>query len=74
MNFKKQLDWNGERELTPQEAIKICDYYCAEMGKMKDWVKENSIDKDDAAVLDTVTYEALSRIFKEEILNGDINY
>lgn len=74
MNFKKQLDWNGERELTPQEAIKICDYYCAEMGKLKDWVKENSTDKGDAAVLDTVTYEALSRIFKEEILNGDTDY
>lgn len=73
MNFKKQLDWNGKRELTPQEAIKICDFYCAEMDKLKDWVKENSTDEGDAAVLDTVTYEALSRMFKEEILEGRKN-
>ncbi len=65
MNYKKQKDVYGE-ELSKERAIEICDYYVAEIGKMKDaaLTEEEILDKDAEKLLSRI----LLKIIKAKMI------
>ena len=69
MNYKKQLTAAGDRILTQEEAIKLCDYYYNETEKL---IKEHleDFEEADAAALEwlnEVKYNCLKRKFLEDL-------
>ena len=65
MNYKKQKDVYGN-ELSQEKAIEICDYYVAEIGKIKDaaLAKEEVLDKDAEKLLSRI----LLKIIKAKMI------
>lgn len=65
MNYKKQKDAYGGK-LSKERAIEICDYYVAEIGKIKDaaLTKEEILDKDAEKLLSRI----LLRIIKAKMI------
>ena len=65
MNYKKQKDIYGD-ELNKERAIKICDYYVAEIGKIKDaaLTEEEVLDKDAEKLLSRI----LLKIIKAKMI------
>ena len=65
MNYKKQKDAYGN-ELSQEKAIEICDYYVAEIGKIKDaaLAKEEVLDKDAEKLLSRI----LLKIIKAKMI------
>ena len=65
MNYKKQKDAYGD-ELNKERAIKICDYYVAEIGKIKDaaLTEEEVLDKDAEKLLSRI----LLKIIKAKMI------
>lgn len=65
MNYKKQKDAYGN-ELSQEKAIEICDYYVAEIGKIKDaaLTEEEVLDKDAEKLLSRI----LLKIIKAKII------
>ena len=65
MNYKKQKDAYGN-ELSQEKAIEICDYYVAEIGKIKDaaLAKEEVLDKDAEKLL----FRILLKIIKAKMI------
>ena len=65
MNYKKQKDAYGN-ELSQEKAIEICDYYVAEIGKIKDaaLTEEEVLDKDAEKLLSRI----LLKIIKAKMI------
>ena len=65
MNYKKQKDAYGN-ELSQEKAIEICDYYVAEIGKIKDaaLIEEEVLDKDAEKLLSRI----LLKIIKAKMI------
>lgn len=65
MNYKKQKDACGN-ELSQEKAIEICDYYVAEIGKIKDaaLTEEEVLDKDAEKLLSRI----LLKIIKAKMI------
>ena len=65
MNYKKQKDMYGD-ELNKERAIKICDYYVAEICKIKDaaLTEEEVLDKDAEKLLSRI----LLKIIKAKMI------
>ena len=65
MNYKKQKDAYGD-ELSKERAIEICDYYVAEIGKIKDaaLTEKEVLDKDAEKLLSRI----LLRIIKAKMI------
>ena len=65
MNYKKQKDAYGG-ELSKERAIEICDYYVAEIGKIKDaaLTEKDMLDKDAEKLLSRI----LLRIIKAKMI------
>lgn len=65
MNYKKQKDAYGN-ELSQEKAIEICDYYVAEIGKIKDaaLTGEEVLDKDAEKLLSRI----LLKIIKAKMI------
>lgn len=65
MNYKKQKDAYGN-ELSQEKAIEICDYYVAEIGKIKDaaLTEEEILDKDAEKLLSRI----LLKIIKAKMI------
>ena len=65
MNYKKQKDVYGN-ELSQEKAIEICDYYVAEIGKIKDaaLTEEEVLDKDAEKLLSRI----LLKIIKAKMI------
>ena len=65
MNYKKQKDMYGD-ELSQEKAIEICDYYVAEIGKIKDaaLTEKDVLDKDAEKLLSRI----LLRIIKAKMI------
>lgn len=65
MNYKKQKDAYGN-ELSQEKAIEICDYYVAEIGKIKDaaLTEEEELDKDAEKLLSRI----LLKIIKAKMI------
>lgn len=65
MNYKKQKDAYGN-ELSQEKAIKICDYYVAEIDKIKDaaLTEEGGLDKDAEKLLSRI----LLKIIKAKMI------
>ena len=65
MNYKKQKDAYGN-ELSQEKAIEICDYYVAEIGKIKDTAltEEEVLDKDAEKLLSRI----LLKIIKAKMI------
>lgn len=65
MNYKKQKDAYGN-ELSQEKAIEICDYYVAEIGKIKDvaLTEEEGLDKDAEKLLSRI----LLKIIKAKMI------
>ena len=65
MNYKKQKDTYGG-ELSKEHAIEICDYYVAEIGKIKDaaLTEKEVLDKDAEKLLSRI----LLRIIKAKMI------
>ena len=65
MNYKKQKDMYGD-ELSQEKAIEICDYYVAEIGKIKDaaLTEEEGLDKDAEKLLSRI----LLKIIKAKMI------
>lgn len=65
MNYKKQKDMYGD-ELSKERAIKICDHYVAEIGKIKDaaLTEEEVLDKDAEKLLSRI----LLKIIKAKMI------
>lgn len=72
MNYKKQKDAYGN-ELSQEKAIEICDYYVAEIGKIKDaaLTEEEVLDKDAEKLLSRI----LLNIIKAKMIKDlEANY
>lgn len=65
MNYKKQKDAYGNK-LSQEKAIEICDYYVAEIGKIKDaaLTEKDVLDKDAEKLLSRI----LLRIIKAKMI------
>lgn len=65
MNYKKQKDAYGQ-ELKVEKAIELCDYYVAEIGKIKDaaLAEEEVLDKDAEELLSRI----LLKIIKAKMI------
>ena len=73
MNYKKQKDMYGD-ELNKERAIKICDYYVAEIGKIKDAVltEEEVLDKDAEKLLSRIMLKIIkAKMMKDLEANHD---
>lgn len=70
MNYKKQLDKDGN-PLSKEDAIKICDYYCEYVKRVKDenLDPDEKIDERGLRILQKVQYEILKQRLKEELEN-----
>ena len=61
MNYKKQLDMYGQRLLSKEEAIEICDEMVAETGKIKNCYGIDWNDEKGLRVLEKVKYNVMRR-------------
>ena len=70
MNYKKQKDAYGD-PMSKERAIKICDYYVAEIGKIKDAALSpvDEINYKTAEILDDIKYEILKEQMRRELNN-----
>ena len=70
MNYKKQKDAYGA-ELSVDRAIKICDHYVAEIGKLKDAALSpiDEINHKTAEILDDIKYKILKEQMRRELNN-----
>ena len=70
MNYKKQKDAYGE-DLSVDRAIKICDHYVAEIGKLKDAALSpiDEINYKTAEILDDIKYKILKEQMRRELNN-----
>lgn len=73
MNYKKQKDVYGD-ELSKERAIEICDYYVAEIGKIKDaaLTEEEVLDKDAEKLLSRILLNIIkAKMIKDLEVNHD---
>ena len=73
MNYKKQKDMYGD-ELSQEKAIEICDYYVAEIGKIKDaaLTEEEVLDKDAEKLLSRILLKIIkAKMIKDLEANHD---
>lgn len=70
MNYKKQKDAYGE-DLSCERAIELCDYYVAEIGKLKDAALSpiDEINYKTAKILDDIKYKILKEQMRRELNN-----
>ena len=70
MNYKKQKDAYGE-DLSCERAIELCDYYVAEIGKLKDAALSpiDEINYKTAEILDDIKYKILKEQMRRELNN-----
>ena len=73
MNYKKQKDAYGN-ELSQEKAIEICDYYVAEIDKIKDaaLTEEEGLDKDAEKLLSRILLKIIkAKMMKDLEANHD---
>mgnify|MGYP003295943996 CR=1 FL=1 len=73
MNYKKQKDAYGD-PMSKERAIKICDYYVAEIGRIKDAAitEEEVLDKDAEKQLSRILLKIIkAKIIKDLEVNHD---
>lgn len=73
MNYKKQKDVYGD-ELSKERAIEICDYYVAEISKIKDaaLTEEEVLDKDAEKLLSRILLKIIkAKMIKDLEVNHD---
>lgn len=70
MNFKKQLDEDGKRVLTQEEAIAICEYYYDKTKLIESMylLPHDEINYDTIDFLNKIKYNILKKKFEEDIL------
>ena len=70
MHYKKQKDAYGD-PMSKERAIEICDYYVAEICKIKDAALSpvDEIDYKTAEILDNIKYEILKEQMRRELNN-----
>ena len=71
MNYKKQKDIHGD-ELNQEKAIEICDYYVAEIGKIKDaaLTEKDALDKDAEKLLSRILLKIIKAKMIKDLKNN----